>query len=334
MDHQTACGSAGRRARFGILRIAAASAVALAAIGCASQVPETIYIYPSDAVTPVPSPTAPAEATTATFATADPTTAPATAAPTTAPTAAATVAPTPFHPPTAVAARPNLYFSHYDTPNVYCGVAYVMHVTVRNSGPVAAVATNAFLFEQYPENHTLANVGAAVPALGAGGSANLQFSFTVSSACGLVHTMRLRVDGASVVSESDEDDNFVNLTHTVRASNLYPTDLTVPHDPSCASVPVGVRVNNNGTAATPTDFIVRFVDTYASVPAYSRAISVSTGVLAAGTSRVVSVTFTTIDDYVPSVCNHTHTMTVYVDATAVVPETIETGNSSSTTYHP
>jgi hypothetical protein len=127
MDRRIACRSALPPIRLGLVRIAAAAAVGLAAIGCASQVPETIYIYPSVATS---SPTEPpslepsplATATATATAEATPTTG-ATAAPTSAPTAVSGATPTPFHPPTPTLLRPNLYFSHHDTPNVSCGVA-------------------------------------------------------------------------------------------------------------------------------------------------------------------------------------------------------------------
>lgn len=221
-----------------------------------------------------------------------------------------------------------MYIGH-TTPNVVCGVTFLMVVGIRNSGSVASGPTNVFLYDQYPDLTTVATVVQTVPALAAGASVDIPMAFTVNAGCGAVHTMRLGIAASAVAVESNEEDNVLTLTHTVRAPNLYLTDLTVPANPPCDAVPVGVRVNNNGTAATPHDGIVRFTDTYAGDPSYSRVANVSFPTMAAGTSRIVSMTFSPLEH-----CGHDHTVTAVVDPSGGIGEIIESDNSYSRTFHP
>ena len=314
----------------------------------ANQVPETIYItmVPGPTESPGATPStemsgtasASATATAETTAAATPTATPtATAAATATPAAAATPTPTAFHPPTAALAKPNLVHVSHTTPNVVCDVPFTMNVTIRNAGPVAAGPTNVFVFDSYTDivvSPGCLGRGGSYGGLAAGASVTVSFTFTVDEYCGRVkdHDILIRIDGAELVDESNEDDNYIRFTHAVRAPNLYPTDLFIPADPPCNAVNVGVRVNNNGTVTTPRDALVRFTDTVSGYPSYSKIMYKSIPMISAGTSRVVNVTF----DEPLSYCGHLHTMTAVVDVYSggVIGESSESDNTMTRTFIP
>jgi SAM-dependent methyltransferase len=238
-----------------------------------------------------------------------------------------------FHPPTAALAKPNLVHISHTTPNVVCDVPFTMNVTIRNAGPVAAGPTNVFVFDSYTDSsyHPVASGAGSYGGLAAGASVTVALTFTVDEYCGRVkdHDIVIRIDGAELVDESNEDDNYIRFTHAVRAPNLYPTDLTIPADPPCHAVNVGVRLNNNGTVTTPRDGLVRFTDTVSGYPSYSKLMYASFPMIPAGTSRIVNVTFA-----ITSYCGHLHTMTAVVDSGGVIGESSETDNSMSRQFTP
>jgi uncharacterized repeat protein (TIGR01451 family) len=346
MDQVLGSGPRSRRQIAVLLAIVAVLAVGLgggllwagsAGPFAAARTPETIYVYPSSTASHSPSTAASAAATAEPEASGTDAGAIATSEPQASGTDGGGIAPeatvavaTPFHPATFTLARPNLEYSYHTVLNVDCGVRFTMNVGVRNSGPVAARATNVLLFDQYPENTTVASASGDVPALAAGASVNIALAFTVNSRCGWTHTLRVRLDAAAVVTETDEEDNFLTLTHEVRAPNLYLTDLTVPAHPYCNAVTVGVRVNNNGHAATPIAGLVKFTDKYSGAPSYSKSVYASFPAIAAGTSRIVSQTFPTALPY----CNQTHSVTAVVDPGLEIGEENESDNSATRLFHP
>ena len=330
MDQESRSGHRSRRGAATVVAIVAVAAV-LSGVGlwansagpfAPALTPEIIYTYLSGDPTPSPSSaTTTAEATPSGSATAEPTGGIATAEPT-------VVAPTPFRPATFVLAKPNFEYSYHTVPNMKCGVSFTMSVGVRNSGTVASPASTVALVDSYSG---IITVGANSPfaALAPGASVNVPFVFAISRGCGLAHTLVLRIDPSDHVDETYEADNVLELTHTVRAPNLYLTDLTVPAHPRCNAVTVGVRVNNNGSVATPTAGTVRFTDTYSGAPSYSTSVYVNFPMIEAGTSRIVSQTFPALP-----YCNHQHTMTAVVDPDGEILETNDSDNTAATTYQP
>jgi hypothetical protein len=206
-----------------------------------------------------------------------------------------------------------------------------MSVSVGNNGSVATSrATTVRIVDSYSGHSTL-SVTEALPALASHALVNVNFLITINAGCGEAHVMIVRLDPDNLVPETSEGDNILSLPHTVAVMpNLYLTDLSLAAHPPCNGVAVSVRVNNNGSGPTPRAVLVRFTDTYSGAPGYSKSVYVSVPVVAAGTSRIVSQTFPNPLQY----CNHTHTMTAFVDPDREIDEVTRSDNSTSGSFHP
>lgn len=323
------------RRRIGLLAALLLVIVAVACAGLlvggvgpfAAETPETVYVYgsygsPVAAGSPSTSPTAAGSATTSAEASASAT------------GGAATATATAFHPPTAALSKPNLVHVSHTPLNVVCDVPFTINVTIRNAGPVAAGPANLTVSDSYTDSshHSVASAGVRHGGLAAGASVTVPLTFTIGEYCGRPtdHAFWIRLDAAEEVDESNEDDNWLRLTHSVRAPNLYLTDLYIPPSPPCNAVNVGVRVNNNGTVTTTRDGLVRFTDTVGGHPSFSRVMYGSFPMIPAGTSRIVNVTFPPLSSY----CGYLHTMTAVVNSSGVIGESSESDNSASTTFVP
>ncbi len=334
MGDQTGTGSRGRRkvavlAAFLLLMVAVIGA-GLWAGGVGpfrKRVPGTIYIVivdpnqPGKSATPLPSASLDGwvEPSATTSATATGT------------LSAATPVSTVAH-PVATTLKPNLVHVAHTPLNMVCEVPFTIAVTIRNAGPVAAGPANVFISDGWTDSayHPVAHNYTSYPGLDAGETVTVGVALTVGEACDRVHDMMIRLDAAEHVDESNEEDNYLRFTHTLRAPNLYPTDLTIPTNPPCSGVNVGVRINNNGPVGTLRDALVKFTDTVGGHPSFSRSVYVSFPRVAAGTSRIVNVTFPPLTSY----CDYLHTMTATVDSSGVIGESSETDNSMARQFTP
>jgi hypothetical protein len=336
-----------RRVVAGLLALAAVLVIGFGAALLAgvpapwavAQAPGTIYVL----VTPEPGATADANATetpgsaatptdtstsTATAAAADATatvTATSMAPPATAPPAT----PRPVATPTPTAGPlPNLYFGMSVLHPISCGVPFTYRVWVLNDGAVSSPPSSVRLEDTY-SGHSAASATKTIGEIEPGVQAPTDIDFTITSGCGEAHVLVVMIDPDGLVLETDETDNLLTFTYTpIHRPNLYPTDLTIISPAPChTSVPVRVRVRNNGTVATPHQALVRFTDTYSGASGYSKSVYVSLPVIPAGGNTIVEQNIK-IDSY----CGHTHTMTATVDSNGEIVESNEGDNSMTKTY--
>ncbi len=246
-------------------------------------------------------------------------------------TATATATATVFH-PTPTRPKPNLVLVSHSPLNATCEVPFTLTSTIRNVGPVAAGPANVYIADYYydPDHHSVAHNYANYAGLGPGETVTVPVTLTISQGCDKVHELLIRLDAAEHVDESDEEDNYNRHTHTLRAPNLYLSDLTIPADPPCSGVNVGVRINNNGPVGTRRDALIKFTDTVGGHPSFTRSVYASFPLIPAGTSRIVNVTFSALTSY----CDYLHTMTAVVDSSGVIGESSETDNSMARTFVP
>ena len=159
----------------------------------------------------------------------------------------------------------------------------------------------------------------SISGLSSGSSANVTFSWTVSSGN---HTFRAVCDNGNTITETNE----LNNEKTSSASIPYPDYIVspisiIPKEQIIGeSVTAEVYIKNNGPVGSSLSTQVRFL-----VDGISQNSSIISG-LSAGDSTAVAFSWT--------VTRGSHVFRFVVDSTNTTPESDETNNSSTRTFEP